>query len=402
MTAFTPEQLEIRALAREFAEGEIRPHAARWDQDRCLDGEIFDKLGELGFMGMRVPERYGGLELDLGTYLLALEELAWGDASLALAVAIHNGPVITLLLQNGSDEQKEAYLPALASGTLLGAFALSEPSAGSDAASIQTRAVCGDDGSWRLTGTKRWVTNGDRAGLVFVFAATAGQGAAEPPIDADGAGCLGAFVVERGAEGYSVTGVETTMGLRASETVSVGLEEVRVAADRVLGDPTQGLRYALEALDVGRLGVAAQSIGIAQDAFEHATRYALERHQFGQAIADFGAIQFKLADMASRIVASRSLLHAAAGGLEADEGGAAGGADAIPALAAMAKLVASESAMWVTDEAVQIFGGYGYMRDYPVEKLMRDAKGTEIYEGTSEIMRLVIAREILKDARSGS
>ena len=396
---FTPEQLEIRALARAFAEGEIRPHAARWDEERDLDPEIFGKLGELGFLGMRVPERYRGLELDLGTYLLALEELAWGDASLALAVAIHNGPVTTLLLQHGSDEQKEAYLPALASGSLLGAFALSEPSAGSDAASIQTRAASRDDGSWSLSGTKRWVTNGDRAGLVIVFAATEREVAGEPENAAEGKSSMGVFLVERDSEGYSVTGRETTMGLRASQTVSVELEDVRVAPDRVLGDPTQGFRYALEALNVGRLGVAAQSVGVAQEAFEHATDYAVERHQFGQAIADFGAIQFKLADMASRIAASRSLLHTAAASLEAEGGCDARGADAIPALAAMAKLTASETAMWVTDEAVQIFGGYGYMRDYPVEKLMRDAKGTEIYEGTSEIMRLVVAREILKEAR---
>ena len=392
---FTSEQLEIRALAREFAEGEIRPHAARWDKERDLDSEIFDKLAELGFMGMRVPERYGGLDLDLGTYLLALEELAWGDASLALAVAIHNGPVTTLLLEHGSDEQKETYLPALASGSLLGAFALSEPTSGSDAASIQTRATPTDAGTWSLSGTKRWVTNGDRAGLVIAFASTGGEEADETERS------LGAFLLERNNEGYSVGEREITMGLRASQTVSVELEGVQVASDRVLGDPTQGLRYALEALNVGRLGVAAQSVGVAQEAFEHATQYALGRHQFGQAIAQFGAIQFKLADMATRIAASRSLLHTAAARMEAEDDGALRGADSIPALAAMAKLTASESAMWIADEAVQIFGGYGYMRDYPVEKLMRDAKGTEIYEGTSEIMRVVIAREILKEARNG-
>ncbi len=397
LAVFTPEQLEIRALAREFAEGEIRPHAARWDEDREMDPGIFAKLSELGFLGMRVPERYGGLDLDLGTYLLALEELAWGDASLALTVAIHSGPVTTLLLEHGSDEQKETYLPALASGSLLGAFALSELSAGSDAASIRTHATRTGGGSWSLSGTKRWVTNGDRAGLVVTFASTTEGDAADrqdrPP--------LGAFLVEPGSEGYSVSSREITMGLRASQTVSVQLTEVPVAAERVLGDATRGFGYALEALNVGRLGVAAQSIGIAQAAFEHATAYALERHQFGKAIAEFGAIQFKLADMAARIAASRSLLHAAAGRMEEQDAGAARGAESIPVLAAMAKLTASESAMWVTDEAVQIFGGYGYMRDYPVEKLMRDAKGTEIYEGTSEIMRLLVAREILKEARNG-
>lgn len=353
-----------------------------------MDDEIFSKLAELGFLGMRVPERYGGLELDLTTYLLAIEELAWGDASVALAVAIHNGPVTSLLLDHGSEEQKETFLPALASGEILGAFALSEPTAGSDAGSLTTRAVR-EDGCWSLNGTKRWVTNGERAGLVVVFAATGG--------DEDRA--LGAFLIESGSAGYTVTGRETTMGLRASEIVSVELEGLTVPGDRVLGDPESGLSYALRALDVGRAGIAAQCVGIAQAAFEHATSYALERRQFGQAIADFGAIQFKLADMASRIAGSRALLHMAASHMQSENGSAAKGVEAIPALAAMAKLNASETAMWVADEAVQIFGGYGYMRDYPVEKLMRDAKGTEIYEGTSEIMRVVVAREILKAAR---
>ncbi len=384
----TAEQLEIRALAREFAEAEIRPHTARWDAERGLDDEIFGKLAELGFLGMRVPERYGGLELDLTTYLLAIEELAWGDASVALSVAIHNGPVTTLLLDHGSEEQKEAFLPALASGETLGAFALSEPTVDSDAASVATRAVRGN-GCWSINGTKRWVTNGARAGLVVVFAST-GE---------DEERALGAFLVEPGSVGYTVTGRETTMGLRASEIVSLELEGLTVPLDRVLRDPKRGLSYALDALNVGRAGIAAQSVGIAQAAFEHATSYALERRQFGQAIADFGAIQFKLADMANRIAASRALVHTAAARMQSQGGSAAKGAEAIPALAAMAKLNASESAMWVADEAVQIFGGYGYMRDYPVEKLMRDAKGTEIYEGTSEIMRVVVAREILKAAR---
>ena len=386
---FAAEQLEIRALARDFAEAEIRPHTARWDEERHLDDEIFGKLAELGFLGMRVPERYGGLELDLSTYLLAIEELAWGDASVALAVAIHNGPVTTLLLDHGSEEQKETFLPALASGETLGAFALSEPTVGSDARSVTTRAVP-ENGCWSISGTKRWVTNGEVAGLVVVFASTGEE--------EDRA--LGAFLLEPGSAGYTVTGRETTMGLRASEIVTVELEGLTLPADRVLGDPKRGLSYALHALNVGRAGIAAQCVGIAQAAFEHATSYALERRQFGQAIADFGAIQFKLADMASRIAGSRALLHMAAARMQSESGSAAEGPEAIPALAAMAKLNASESAMWVADEAVQIFGGYGYMRDYPVEKLMRDAKGTEIYEGTSEIMRVVIAREILKAARA--
>ncbi len=391
------DQIEIRALAREFAAKEIRPHSSHWDEKRDLDSDIFVKIGELGFMGMCIPERYGGLDLDIETYLMVLEELAWGDASLALSVAIHNGPVATLLLNYGSEEQKDKYLPSLASGSVIGAFALSEVSAGSDPASIQTQAISRDDGNWILNGTKRWVTNGDRAGLIMVFAVTDGETNGNT-YKSQGGKSVGVFLVERDSKGYCVTGRDVTMGLRASQTVSLDLQDIKLTPDCVLGDPNRGLHYAFQALNVGRLGVAAQSVGIAQEAFEHATQYALERHQFGQAIADFGAIQFKLADMASRIASSRSLIRTAAYTMESDSNGIDRSAYTVPAMSAMAKLTASENAVWVTDEAVQIFGGYGYMRDYPVEKLMRDAKGTEIYEGTNEIMRVVVAREILKHA----
>ena len=377
-------------MARDFAAGEIRPHAAEWDAARELDPAVFDKLAELGFLGMGVPEEYGGLGLDSSTYLLALEELAWGDAALALSVAIHNGPVAALLLAHGSDEQRGRHLPAMAAGEALGAFALSEESAGSDAGSLTCEAVPDGDG-WVLGGAKRWVTNGARAGLVVVFART-------DPAATRGHG-IGAFLVDPSAEGYSVTGREKTMGLRASETVSIALDGVRVGPEAVIGDPTEGFRYALEALDVGRLGISAQAVGIAQAAFEHSVAYALERKQFGRPIAEFGAIQGKLADMAARITGARELVHAVARTME--DVGCGSGAGSRPARAASAKLLASETASWVADEAVQIFGGYGYMRDYPVEKLLRDAKGTEIYEGTSEILRLVIAREVLKEAATG-
>ncbi|MEX0980415.1 MAG: acyl-CoA dehydrogenase family protein [Gemmatimonadota bacterium] len=394
----TAEQLEIRALAREFAAGEIRPHAAEWDARRALDDGIFDKLAELGFLGMLVPERYGGLGLDVPTYLLALEALAWGDASVALGVAIQNGPVAGILLKHGTEAQKESWLPRMASGEVLMAFALSEAEAGSDAGGLQTVATRDGDG-WRITGTKRWVTNGDRAGAALVFART-GTG------DDDG---IGAFLVERGREGYEVGRRETTLGLSASETVEVKLDQVRVAADALVGEPGGGLGHALEALVLGRTGIAAQAIGIAQAALEHATRYGVEREQFGRAIADFGAIQFKLADMAARIAGARALTLEVGRELEQErEEGADGagrnahGAAPLAARAAMAKLLASEAAMWVTNQAVQIYGGYGYMRDYPVEKLMRDAKGTEIYEGTSEILRLVIAREVVGAERAGN
>jgi len=388
----TAEQLEIQALAREFAEAELRPHAPAWDDRRALDEEVFGKLAELGFLGMLVPEEHGGLGFDFATYLLVLEELARGDASTALTVAVQNGPVGTLLARHGSDAQKARWLPALASGDVLGAFALAEPVAGSDAASVETRAERHGDG-WRLSGEKRWVTNGARAGLVLVFARVEEAAVGDPRV--------GAFIVTPGADGYVVGRRERTLGMRASETVSVGLRDVAVGADGIVGDPAEGLHYALEALDVGRVGCAAQALGIGRAAFEHATAYALEREQFDRPIARFGAIQEKLARMAERLAAARALASEAAAALQAAGDGAAHprtGLAGVTARAALAKVSASEAATWVADEAIQIFGGYGYMRHYPVERLLRDAKGTEIYEGTSEIMRHVIARELLRDA----
>jgi alkylation response protein AidB-like acyl-CoA dehydrogenase len=380
----TPEQLEIQALAREFAERELRPHAAAWDQARAVDDGVFAKLAEVGFLGMTVPDAHGGLGLDPLTYLLVLEELAWGDAAVTLSVAIHNGLVAGSIARHGTEEQRAALLPALAAGERLGAFALSEPQAGSDAGALATTATP-DGTGWRLSGQKRWVTNGGRAGLAVVFART----------DADK---VGAFLVELPAPGWKVTRRETTMGYAASETVAVELDGVAVPADRVLGDPRAGFRLAMQALDVGRIGLAAQAVGIARAALEHALAYAVHREQFAQPIARFGGVQEKLAEMARRVTAARAVTHGAVARLNGTEGGAdPRGPDALTAWAAMAKLTASETAIWVADEAVQVFGGYGYMRDYPVEKLMRDAKGTEIFEGTSEILRVVIAREILRD-----
>jgi alkylation response protein AidB-like acyl-CoA dehydrogenase len=394
----TAEQLEIQALAREFAESELRPSAPAWDEARALDEAVFGKLAELGFLGMLVPQEHGGLGFDFATYLLVLEELARGDASVALTVAIHNGPVGTLLARHGSDAQKARWLPSLSSGEALGAFALAEPVAGSDAASVETRARRDGDG-WRLSGEKRWVTNGARAGLVLVFA-RAGDAADDPSAVAGGSP-VGAFIVTPDADGYVVGRRETTLGMRASQTVSVELRDVAVPADGLVGAPGEGLRIALEALDVGRVGCAAQALGIGRAALEHATAYALEREQFDRPIARFGAIQDKLARMAERLAAARALASEAAAALQAAANGvgsARTGLAGVTARAALAKVSASEAATWVADEAIQIFGGYGYMRHYPVERLLRDAKGTEIYEGTSEIMRHVIARELLRDA----
>lgn len=380
------ERLEIRELARSFAQGDIRPHVQGWERAGDLDDAVFRKLAELGFLGMRVPEPQGGLGFDAATYVTVLEELAWGDAALALSVAIHCGPVSSMLLTHGSEPQRSAWLPKLASGEVLGAFALSEAGAGSDPSSMETRAERDGDG-WRLTGTKRWVTNGRRAGLVVVFARS-------------GPGGVSAFLVDPGSDGYRVGGREKTMGLKASETVDVELDGVRVGPEGLLGREGKGLACALEAVDVGRVGIAAQAVGIGRAAMDHALAYALERRQFGQALADFGATRAKLAEMHRRLEGARALALRAAEALDAGaEGRSRTGPDGLTARAAVAKLAASEAATWVADEAVQIFGGYGYMKEYPVEKLLRDAKGTEIYEGTNEIMRHVIARELLRAAR---
>lgn len=379
MTMLTSDQRAIRDLAREFADGEIAPHASDWDRSGAFDRGVLDRLAELGFLGMLVPERYGGLELDLPTYLVAFEELARGDAALALTLHIQNGPVPYVLMAHGTGEQRSAWLPQLASGAKIAGFALSEAEAGSDPASMTTTARR-TDGGWTISGAKKWVTNGARADVMLVFARTDGAAGRNP---------IGAFLVDTSAPGYRVGKRERTMGLRASETVEVELDDVHVAADRLVGDPARGLGYALEALDLGRLGIGAQAVGIAAAALKHAIGYARERRQFGRPIAAFGAIRSKLAVMATRIAAARALVME---GARAWEARGEPGAEALPVTArsAMAKLMASETAGLVTEEAVRIFGGYGFMREYPVEKLMRDAKATEIYEGTSEILRLVI------------
>lgn len=379
------EQLELQQLARDFAEAELRPYTAIWDEQRSLDDSVFEKLAESGFLGMMIPEEHGGLGFELTTYLTVLEELAWGDAAVALSVAIHNGPVAELVRRHGSDGQKSDWLPRMANGEVLGAFALSEPESGSDASSISTTAHF-DGYEWVLDGTKRWVTNGARAGLVVVFAKT----------DEDG---LSAFLVPTDVAGYMAGDQEKTLGMRASETVPVRLDGVRLPADAQVGEAGQGLRYALEVLDLGRIGIAMQATGIGRAAIEHAAGYALERQQFGRPIARFGALQAKLADAAQRVAGGRALAFQAAAvwSRQAEHGGRRG-LDGVTAQAAIAKLAASEAASFASDEAIQIFGGYGYMRHYPVERLLRDAKGTEIYEGTNEIMRRVIAGEILREA----
>lgn len=405
MTRLTDEQLEIRALAREFALGELRPHAEAWDAARALPEEVFRGLADIGFLGLRAPEAHGGLDLDLPTALLAVEALAWGEAAVGLSVGIHAGPVTRALLGAGTPAQQSRWLPGLADGSCLGAFALSESEAGSDVGAVALRAEAADDG-WILTGEKRWVTNGVRAGLLVVFARTGAPAEADAPATEG----LTAFLVEGDTDGIRVVGRERTLGLCASETVTLAFEGVRIPEDARLGSVGEGWAVARDALVHGRLFVAAQALGIAQAALEHAVRYAGEREQFGRSLHAFGGIQEKLAGMAIRIAQARALLletavRVDAAGPDLRGDGVSEGAlhhpASLEAAAAMAKVTASEAAMWVSDEAVQIFGGYGYMRDYPVEKLMRDAKGTEIYEGTSEVLRWVIARELVREAAGG-
>ena len=379
LTPLTETQAEIQQLARNFARTEIVPNAAKWDRDACFPVEVAQRMGELGFLGMLIPEEYDGLGLDTLSYLLALEEIAAADASTAVLMSVHNSLPTQMLLHFGSAAQKERYLKPMARGEIIGAFALSEPEAGSDASSLRCQATRdGDD--WVLSGTKSWVTSGTFAGVIMVMART------DTPDARRGAKGISCFIVTPDMPGFHLGKKEDKMGLRASPTVQLNLDGLRVPAANLLGDEGSGFIYALKSLDNGRLGIAAQAIGIAQAALDASLSYAAERQQFGKPIREFQAIQFKLADMGARIASARALLHATAAAKERGE--------TTTMHASMCKLLASETAMFVTSEAVQIFGGYGYVKDYPVEKLFRDAKITEIYEGTSEIQRVVIAREL--------
>ena len=377
--ALTETQQQIQDLARGFAADEIAPHAAQWDRDACFPVAVGHRMGELGFLGMLIPEEYDGLGLDTLSYLLALEEIAAADASTAVLMSVHNSLPTQMLLNFGSEAQKECYLKPMARGEIIGAFALSEPEAGSDASSLRCQAVRdGDD--WVLSGTKSWVTSGTFAGVIMVMART------DTPDARRGSRGISCFIVTPDLPGFHVGKKEDKMGLRASPTVQLNFDGLRVPAANLLGDEGQGFIYAMRSLDNGRLGIAAQAIGIARAALDASLDYAAERKQFGQPIREFQAIQFKLADMGARIASARALLHATAAAKDRGESTTMHGS--------MSKLLASETAMWVTTQAVQIFGGYGYVKDYPVEKLFRDAKITEIYEGTSEIQRIVIAREL--------
>jgi alkylation response protein AidB-like acyl-CoA dehydrogenase len=375
----TEEQREIVRTAREFALAEIAPFSAQWDRDSHFEASLVKKLGDLGFMGMLIPEQYDGLGLDALTYLMALEEISTHDASVGVMLSVHNSLPTQMILNYGTDAQKQRWLPPMARGDMLGAFALSEPGSGSDASSLSTQAVRdGDD--WILTGTKSWVTQGTHAGAILAMART------DSPDARRGGKGISTFIISPDLPGFSIAKKEDKLGLRASPTVMLNFDEMRVPGDRLLGEEGKGFIYAMQSLDHGRLGIAAQALGIATAAAEAARVYAAERQQFGQPIKEFQAVQFKLADMASRISAARALLYTTAAAKDRGE--------SVTQFGAMCKLLASETAMWTTTNAVQILGGYGYVTEYPVERLMRDAKVTEIYEGTSEVQRIVIAREL--------
>jgi alkylation response protein AidB-like acyl-CoA dehydrogenase len=377
--SLTSEQREIQDAVRAFAAQEIVPHAARWDRESHFPREVLRGMAELGLFGLLIPEAYGGLGLDTVTYLLALEEIAAADAATAVTMSVHNSLPTQMILHYGTDEQRARFLPPMARGEILGAFALSEADAGSDASALRTQAVRDGD-AYVLNGTKAWVTNGSEAGVILTMARTDAPGAR------NGARGISAFIVTPDLPGFRVGKRESKMGLRASPTVQLVFDAMRVPIDQLLGEPDAGFIYAMASLEHGRLGIATQAVGIARAALDHAVAYAAERRQFGKAIKEHEAIQFKLADMATRISSARALLFAAAAAKDRGQ--------RVTQLAAMAKLTASETAMWVATQAVQVFGGYGYVTDYPVERLFRDAKVTEIYEGTSEIQRIVIAREL--------
>lgn len=369
----------VQRTAREFTNNEIKPVAATNDREHRFPKEIVNKMGELGFMGMMVPQEYEGGGTDTLSYAIAVEEISKGCAATGTIMLDNNSLACGPIKSFGTEEQKKHYLSEIASGRKLGCFMLSEPESGSDAASIKTTAVL-DGNHYILNGTKSWVTNGAEAEIAVVFAST------DSSLKHKG---ISAFIVDMNTSGIEVGKLEEKLGIRASSTAQIFFEDCKVPASNLLGNEGEGFRIALHILDAGRISVAAQAVGIAQAALDASVSYSKERKAFGKPISDFQGLQFMMADMATRVEASRLLVWQAA--IMKDKGVKFG------KQSAMAKLYAAETAMWVTTKAIQIHGGYGYTTDYPVERYFRDAKITEIYEGTSEIQRIVIARELLKE-----
>jgi butyryl-CoA dehydrogenase len=373
----TAEQREIQALARDFARAEIEPHAAEWDRAHGFPRELLGALGQLGLMGVCVPEAYGGAGTDFLSYILVLEELSRADAGVGVTVAVHTSACTLPILGFGTDEQRARFVPPLARGEGVGCFALTESGSGSDAGALVTSATR-VDGGWQVTGTKQWITNAGFGGTILLFART-------DPATRSARG-VSAFIVD--TDEVTITRTEEKLGLNSSVTNDIAIDSF-VADDRLCGVLHHGFRIAMATLDGGRIGIAAQAVGIAQAAYEVALAYAQERRAFGQRISDFQAIQHKLANMSMELDAARLLVYHAAWLKDNDRPHAEAGAKA--------KLFASEMARRQTAEAIQVLGGYGYTKEFPVERYYRDAKITEIYEGTSEIQRLVIARSILRD-----
>ncbi len=375
---FTEEQLMIQQAARDFAQTELLPGVIERDNEQKFPKEQIKKLGELGMMGIMVDPAYGGAGMDTISYVLMMEEISKIDASASVCLSVNNSLVCWGLEAFGSEFQKQKYLTPLAKGERIGAFCLSEPEAGSDATSQRTTAV--DMGNhYLVNGTKNWITNGNSAGIYIVIAQT--------DVEKRHRG-INVLIIDREMEGVTVGKKEDKMGIRGSDTHSIMFTNVKVPKENRIGEEGFGFKFAMKTLDGGRIGIAAQALGIASGALELSVKYAKERKAFGTEIMNHQAIQFKIADMATRIEAARLLIFKAASLKDEKKD--------YHRAAAQAKLFASETAMWVSTEAVQIHGGYGYVKEYHVERMMRDAKITQIYEGTSEVQRIVIARDVLK------
>ena len=373
----TDEHLMIRQAAAAFVEKEVKPVAGRMDRDAAYPEELVRRLGELGFLGMCVPQEFGGSGMDVISYVIAMEEISRAWASLSVIVSVNNSLICAPILRFGNSAQKEKYLAPLACGEKLGCYALTEPGAGSDAGAIQTRATrSGED--YVLTGQKIFTTSGSRADLAIVYAVT------DP---AQGKKGISAFLVEKNTPGFIVGKLEDKLGLRSSDTASLTFDGCRIPSENRLGDEGDGFRIALATLDGGRIGIAAQAVGIAQGCLDESLAHAMERRQFGQPISNFQAIQWMLADMSTEIDAARLMVYRAAWTAQQRT--------TVTREAAMAKVFASEAANRIAYKALQIFGGYGFTKDFSVERFFRDARITTLYEGTSEIQRLVIARALL-------
>jgi alkylation response protein AidB-like acyl-CoA dehydrogenase len=376
MDFYTEEQRMIRDMAREFSQNELAPNAAKWEKEGWIADEAVAKMGELGLLGMVVPEEWGGSYTDYTAYALAIEEVAAGCAGTAAMMSVHSSVGCGPILKYGSEEQKGKYLADMAAGRKIGCFCLTEPQAGSEANNLKTRAAL-KDGQWVLNGNKLFVTNGKRAKVAIVFAVT------DPELGKKG---LSAFIVPSDSPGFIVDRPEHKLGIKASDTCAITLDNCTISEQNLLGPRGKGLAIALSNLEGGRIGIAAQALGIARAALDAAVAYAKDRKQFGVPLTEHQSIANMLADMHTRINASRLLIHHAA--RMRTEG--------LPCLseASQAKLYASELAEWVCSKAIQIHGGYGYLQDYPVERHYRDARITQIYEGTSEIQRMLIARSL--------